>query len=183
MTSGTGTCTVHYNQAGNDNYNAAPEKTEDVTAEKADQTITITTTVQYSDKVDLTASVSPTSLGGSTLTGSIQFKKSIDGGTTFANIGSPVVISGGTASLNGQQILDAPGTPVRFKAEFTSTNSNFGNSNDTKALTVTQEDGRATYTGPMLVFTPPGGSSRNDRAEGSGARRDGATCLRSVGCI
>ena len=40
MTSGTGTCTVHYNQAGNDNYNAAPEKTEDVTAEKADQTIT-----------------------------------------------------------------------------------------------------------------------------------------------
>ena len=28
MTSGTGTCTVHYNQAGNANYNAAPEVTE-----------------------------------------------------------------------------------------------------------------------------------------------------------
>jgi uncharacterized cupin superfamily protein len=42
MTSGTGTCTVHYNQAGNGNYNAAPEKTEAVTAEKANQTITIT---------------------------------------------------------------------------------------------------------------------------------------------
>jgi hypothetical protein len=40
MTSGTGTCTVHYNQAGNDNYNAAPEETEDVEAAKADQTIT-----------------------------------------------------------------------------------------------------------------------------------------------
>jgi hypothetical protein len=40
MTSGTGTCTVHYNQAGNDNYNAAPEKTQDVTAAKADQSIT-----------------------------------------------------------------------------------------------------------------------------------------------
>jgi uncharacterized cupin superfamily protein len=40
MTSGTGTCTVHYNQAGNGNYNAAPEKTEAVTAEKANQTIT-----------------------------------------------------------------------------------------------------------------------------------------------
>ena len=43
MTSGTGTCTVHANQAGNDNYNAAHEKTHDVTAEKADQTITINT--------------------------------------------------------------------------------------------------------------------------------------------
>ena len=39
MTSGTGTCTVHDNQAGNDNYNAAP-RDADVTAEKADQTIT-----------------------------------------------------------------------------------------------------------------------------------------------
>jgi len=42
MTSGTGTCTVHYNQAGNDNYNPAPEVTEDVTAVKADTTTTIT---------------------------------------------------------------------------------------------------------------------------------------------
>ena len=41
MTSGTGTCTVHANQAGNDNYNAAPEETADVTAERADQTITL----------------------------------------------------------------------------------------------------------------------------------------------
>ena len=37
MTSGTGTCTVHYNQAGDSNYNAAPEVTEDTTAQKADQ--------------------------------------------------------------------------------------------------------------------------------------------------
>ena len=32
MTSGTGTCTVHYNQAGNANYNAALEVIENVTA-------------------------------------------------------------------------------------------------------------------------------------------------------
>src|SRR5207249_8241060 len=42
MTSGTGTCTVHYTQAGNANYNAATEKTEDVTASKANQTISRT---------------------------------------------------------------------------------------------------------------------------------------------
>jgi Carboxypeptidase regulatory-like domain len=43
MTSGSGTCTVMYDQAGNANYNAAPEVTEAVTAVKADQTISVTT--------------------------------------------------------------------------------------------------------------------------------------------
>jgi hypothetical protein len=40
MTSGTGTCTVKANQVGNDNYNAATEVSQDVTAVKAAQTIT-----------------------------------------------------------------------------------------------------------------------------------------------
>ena len=35
MTSGTGTCTVNYNQAGNANYNAAPQVTESTSAGKA----------------------------------------------------------------------------------------------------------------------------------------------------
>src|SRR5439155_4813075 len=43
MTAGTGTCTVKYDQAGNANYNAASQVTESVTAEKADQTITVLT--------------------------------------------------------------------------------------------------------------------------------------------
>ena len=43
MTSGTGTCTVMYDQAGSANYNAAPEVTESVTAQKAAQAITVTT--------------------------------------------------------------------------------------------------------------------------------------------
>src|SRR5205823_1473910 len=43
MTSGTGTCTVTYDQAGNTNYNAATQQTESVTAQKANQTITVTT--------------------------------------------------------------------------------------------------------------------------------------------
>ena len=40
MTSGTGTCTVTYDQAGDANYNAAPELSETTTAQKASQTIT-----------------------------------------------------------------------------------------------------------------------------------------------
>src|SRR5262249_56724980 len=43
MTSGTGTCSVKYDQAGDANYNAAPQVTESVAAQKADQTITVTT--------------------------------------------------------------------------------------------------------------------------------------------
>jgi hypothetical protein len=43
MTSGTGTCTVKYDQAGNANYNAAPEVTETVNAQQASQAITVTT--------------------------------------------------------------------------------------------------------------------------------------------
>jgi hypothetical protein len=43
MTSGTGTCTVTYDQAGNTNYGAATQQIETVTAAKAGQTIQITT--------------------------------------------------------------------------------------------------------------------------------------------
>src|SRR5256712_14076256 len=43
MTSGTGTCTVKYDQAGDTNYNAATQVTESVTAQKANQTIAVGT--------------------------------------------------------------------------------------------------------------------------------------------
>jgi hypothetical protein len=67
MTSGTGTCTVTFDQAGNDNYNPAPEVTESVTAQKADQTITVTTnapaTAPYNSSfgVDANAPAGPVS--------------------------------------------------------------------------------------------------------------------------
>jgi photosystem II stability/assembly factor-like uncharacterized protein len=43
MTSGSTDCTVTYDQAGDSNYNAASQVTETVTAQKADQAITIDT--------------------------------------------------------------------------------------------------------------------------------------------
>src|SRR5207247_2440438 len=43
MTSGTGTCCVKYDEAGDSNYAAAPQVIEAVSAQKADQTISITT--------------------------------------------------------------------------------------------------------------------------------------------
>jgi hypothetical protein len=43
MTSGTGMCTVKYDQAGDINYNAASQVTESVTAQKATQTVSVNT--------------------------------------------------------------------------------------------------------------------------------------------
>jgi hypothetical protein len=64
MTSGTGTCTVKYDQAGDANYNAAPQKTDTVTAEKADQAITITTHAPGSKVFGMSFTVAATG-GGS----------------------------------------------------------------------------------------------------------------------
>src|SRR5207237_1177373 len=43
MMSGTGSCDVQYDQAGNANYGAAPQVVEHTTAQKAAQAITVTT--------------------------------------------------------------------------------------------------------------------------------------------
>jgi Carboxypeptidase regulatory-like domain len=64
MTSGTGTCTVKYDQAGNGNYNAAPQVTETVNAQKAAQAITITTHAPSSAVYNSSFSVAATG-GGS----------------------------------------------------------------------------------------------------------------------
>ena len=61
MTSGTGTCTVKFDQAGDSNYNAATETTESVTAQKANQTITFTgapANAVYNSTFGVTASAS-----------------------------------------------------------------------------------------------------------------------------
>ena len=78
MTSGSGTCTVKYDEAGDANYAAAPQKTESVTAQKAGQTITITTHAPASAAYNQSFGVAATG-GGS---------------------GNPVTFSGGGACTN-----------------------------------------------------------------------------------
>ena len=62
MTSGTGTCTVKYNQAGNTNYQAAPEADQTTAAVKLSQTITVTahapSTETYNTQFVVTATAS-----------------------------------------------------------------------------------------------------------------------------
>ncbi len=64
MTSGTGTCSVIYNQSGNANYNPAPQITESTTATKASQTITVTTQAPDSAVYGTSFSVAATAPGG-----------------------------------------------------------------------------------------------------------------------
>ena len=64
MTSGTGDCTVHYNQAGNGSYNPAPEMTNATAAAKATQTISVTTEAPTTAVYDTTFPVAATADSG-----------------------------------------------------------------------------------------------------------------------
>jgi hypothetical protein len=64
MTSGTGTCTVKYDQAGDANYSAAPEVTESVSAATANQAITVTTPAPANAGVGSSFDVAATAPGG-----------------------------------------------------------------------------------------------------------------------
>jgi uncharacterized repeat protein (TIGR02543 family) len=110
--------------------------------------------VQYSDPFTLQAVVNPASANGDTATGSVEFF--VDG----TSVGSNVIDANRVASLS----LTGGYVPGSYSvtATFTSTNANFtGSSGGPAALTVTQEDAVATYSGDMLAFTASGGSTAN----------------------
>jgi hypothetical protein len=137
--------------AGNGNYDPKTA-TKTITINPATTSATLaigSSPTQYSDTVTLTATVTK-------VAGSVQFKKVVGSSGTPTNVGSPVAVAAGygSASLTNLQILEAPGTTLSFMAVFTPTDStNYTGSNDSKQLTVTQEDAAATYTGPMFAFT------------------------------
>jgi subtilisin family serine protease len=82
MTSGTTACTVIFNQAGNDNYSAAPELTRNITANKADAVIVVTPYDIAYDGNDHTATGTATGVNNDSLSG-------LDlSGTVHANAGS-----------------------------------------------------------------------------------------------
>jgi hypothetical protein len=94
ITSGTGTCTVRYDQTGDSNFNAATQVTESVTAQKVSTATAISSSLNPSalgESVTFTAMVTSTA---GTPTGTVQFK--IDG----VNSGGPVTLNGsGIAQL------------------------------------------------------------------------------------
>jgi parallel beta-helix repeat protein len=93
MTSGTGDCTLTFNQAGNAEYAAAPVVTKIVTAEKAPQAITITAPVPFPTGALHDTSFTVTATGGGsgnpvTIAGSGSCTGTGDNGTALITMGS-----------------------------------------------------------------------------------------------
>ncbi|MFN3491469.1 MAG: YDG domain-containing protein [Anaerolineales bacterium] len=121
MTSGTGTCSVFYNQAGNSNYNAAPQVQENVTATdssvftSADNT---TFDFGFSDTFAITATGNPSTMS-ITMTGE-------PAGVTITDNGD------GTATLN----YDGTTSPGVYTIIFTADNGVLPNGTQTFTLTI-----------------------------------------------
>jgi hypothetical protein len=120
--------------------------------------------VQFSDKVTLSATVTPNSLAGGTLTGTITFKIgsiTVASGVSLATAASPGVI---VPITNPAWVADAS---YVVQAIFTSANANYAGSmgNTPSPLAVTREDALTVeYTGDTLVFTTSNSVTVNLRA-------------------
>ena len=91
MTSGTGTCSVKYDQAGDSNYNAAPQVVETVNAQKADQTINVTTHAPASAAYNSSFGVAATAPGGT-----VSFSSS----GSCSNTGATFTITSGSGTCS-----------------------------------------------------------------------------------
>jgi hypothetical protein len=96
MTSGTTSCTVNYNQAGNANYAAAPQVTDNTTAQKVSQTtltaIVTPSTVAYGSTAALSSS------GGSG-TGAVTYSAGASTGCSITGSTLSVTDASGTCSV------------------------------------------------------------------------------------
>ena len=91
MTSGSTNCTVTYDQAGNANYNAATEVTEHVTAQKAAQTITVTTHAPAAAVYGSSFGVSASAPGGTV---------SFSSAGACSNVGATFTMTSGTGTCS-----------------------------------------------------------------------------------
>jgi hypothetical protein len=137
----------------NGSFDAVPN-TLTITAANTNTALSVSP-VQYSDPATFTATVTPLTLNGQSLSGTVQF---------YIN-GSPV---GGANAVNSSTGIASytfanqltPGGSYSVTANFTSTNVNFSNSNSGSAgLTITKEDAEIEYSGDSLKST--GSSASN----------------------
>lgn len=101
MTSGTGTCTVQYDQVGNANYNPAPQVTQTVNAQRASQTISVTTSAPSSAAYGSSFTVAATASSGLPVTYSAS-GACTNSGAVFTMTGST-----GTCSVQYNQAGNA----------------------------------------------------------------------------
>ncbi len=101
MTSGTGTCLVIVNQAGNSSYGAAPEIQQSVSATLAANTVTFTTPAPASAEYGSSFTVAASGLGTGAITYTSDGVVCTNSGATFT------MISGtGTCTVSASQAAD-----------------------------------------------------------------------------
>ena len=149
MTSGTGTCSVIANQAGNTNYSAAPQVTEFTTATQASQTITFTTPAPSSAVYNTQFTVAATG-GGS---------------------GNPVTFtSSGACSNSGATYTMTSGTGTCSVIANQAGNTNYSAAPQvTEFTTATQAGQTITFTTPMLLASATYGTQFTVAATGGGS--------------
>jgi hypothetical protein len=147
MTSGSGTCTVKYDQAGDANYADAPELTETVTAQKADQTITVTTHAPASAVFNTGFSVAATAPGGAV---------SFTGAGVCSNSGADFTMTSGTGTCTAK--YDQAGNANYNPAPQVVETTNAQKADQTISVT-THAPGSAAYNSSFSVAAnAPGGS-------------------------
>jgi len=145
MTSGTGTCSVFYNQAGNANYSAAPQVQEDVNATESPvftSADNVTFDFGFSDTFAVTATGNPSTMA-ITMTGE-------PAGVTLTDNGD------GTATLN----YDGTTSPGIYTIIFTANNGVLPNGTQTFTLTI--RNGPAVSTVNSSPDTGNGTVSENE---------------------
>jgi hypothetical protein len=140
MTSGTGTCTVTYDQPGDSNWNPAPQVVETVTAQKAAQTITFGA---LSNKTfgDADFNVSATASSGLTVSFGASGQCTIAGNTVhITGAGSCTITASQAGNSNFSAAPDVPQSFTIGKANQTITfgalaDKNFGDGDFTLSAT------------------------------------------------
>jgi hypothetical protein len=164
MTSGTGTCTVTYDQAGSAGYNAATQVVETVTAQKADQTITVTTHAPSSAAYNSSFDVAAGAPGGA-----VSYSSSTGSG---ADIPSTFV---GACSNTGSHFTMASGTGTCVVHYNQAGDSNYNAAPEvTESVTATKIDQSITFAQPsdQQFGTPdfdPGATASSGYAVSYGA--------------
>jgi hypothetical protein len=121
----------------------------------------VTQTTQYSDSI-ATVTITGADVAADTLTASTKWKlQSAAGFTTTPTLPGSLSLAAGvtprTWQLSGR-MFEAPGVYV---VRVTVSDEDGGSGYVDVTITVNRENARATWTGDMLAFTPPGGGSAN----------------------
>jgi hypothetical protein len=168
MTSGTGNCLVAYDQAGDGTYNPAPQVTESVAAQKANQSITFDSPEDLTygdpdfDVVAFAASELPiafTASGGCTVTGATVHLTGAGSCTVTAS-------QAGDSNYNAALAVDQTFTIVKADQEITFDpleDRAYGDPDFTVGATADSElpvsftaQGRCTVRGARVHLTGPG---------------------------